>query len=105
MSKRSNNAAFSAALEKQLARHSKRKIDLANGVGVSAAYISKLANCAATPSPSWVNTIAAGTTASPQERYQLHAAAAQSAGYDVMPTIEQLQARVAELEQLLKEKN
>ena len=77
-----NNAAFSAALTEQLARHSLRRSDLAKASGVTPAYISRLANDL-TPSPEWVDILADVLKASETERTELHRAAARSKGYRV----------------------
>lgn len=105
MSRRSkNDTAFATALVEQLGRHGLKQADLAKTGGVSQAYISRLAN-SGVPSANWVNTIAANTTASPVERYQLHVAAAQSRGYDVQEYVRLLEAENAELRRQIAERN
>lgn len=74
--------AFSAALAEQLARHSLRQSDIARANGVTAAYISRLANSASV-SPEWVDLIADTMNASDEERARLHVAAARAKGYRI----------------------
>ncbi len=80
--KRDYAKAFSHALNQQLASRSLRQVDLATKVGVTPAYINRLAN-GGSPSPEWVDLIADFTKATDEERTRLHVAAARAKGYKI----------------------
>ena len=72
---------FGVSARRALAERQMTQLDLANSTGVSCAYTNALITGKKKPSPQWVDLISDTLNLTPEQRQELHVAAAKDHGF------------------------